>query len=141
MARIKNILDDYEVILSTNNITYLHNTLDSHEPVYAVNSNKANTIIRQHFYQHGVTLRNSDLKEVNELLTADAVMKDNPRKVHFYVAGVDEGDENEEGPGNQGRSCMIIRFCQTNGTLILQIPNSKSFQTLHRRRWLPSCRG
>lgn len=95
MARIKNILDDYEVILSTNNITYLHNTSDTHEPVYAVNSNKANTIIRERFYQQGITLRNSDLKEVNELLAADAAMKNKPRKVHFYVAGVDEGIEND----------------------------------------------
>ena len=95
MARINNILGNYEVILSTNNIAYLHNTSDTHEPVYAINSNKANTIIRQHFHQHGVTLRNSDLKEVNELLTADAMMKNKPRKVHFYVAGLEEGIKND----------------------------------------------
>ena len=93
MTHTQKYLGDYESVLSTEEKVYLHNTKDNHEPVHLVGSIKANAIIWKQAHKYGETLRNADLKNINELLIAYAIMENQPRKVNNYVAQIDGGIE------------------------------------------------
>ena len=74
MTRTQKYLGDYESVLSTEGKVYLHSTKNNYEPVHIVGSIKANAIIWKQAHKYGETLRNADLKNINELLIAYAIM-------------------------------------------------------------------
>jgi energy-coupling factor transporter ATP-binding protein EcfA2 len=96
-------LGDYELVYGKNGIAYLHNAIDTHEPVYAVNSKAANTIIKGHAMAKGKLLKNSDLKEINESLIAVAELQCEPRDVFSFVAKTVKGFEVDIGDASNMR--------------------------------------
>jgi hypothetical protein len=97
------LLGDYELVLGKNGIAYLHNAVDTHEPVHAVNSKAANTIVKGHAMAKGKLLKNSDLKEFNDSLIAVAELRCEPRSVFSYVAKADKGFEVDIGDAHNTR--------------------------------------
>lgn len=91
------VFEDIDIILGSDGHTYLVITDDGNAHTLRIGTKQANLFIRHLARQKGIPLKSSDLREINDELTANAELSCEPRDIRYRVAPQQGGIELDMG--------------------------------------------